>query len=362
MRSHIFITAALCAATYAQAYDQDLGFNDTPAIEQRSIDEIYQAALAEGGIVNCWHGGDAPNQQDALKQAFEQRFPGMTLNITIDFSTYQGANIDRQLAVGNLYVDSTVSQQANDFPRWKDEGALLKYQPLGFEHIRPAYRDANAAYYGTGINVWTPVWNTEKSNSTITGFMDFLKPEYKNKLVLSYPNEDDTVLFTFDLILQKFGYSWFEQLLQQNPRWVRGIQTPTDLIAQPNSSYVATFTSTIGLSPHAPLNISFPSDAPFVSWVAYAAIFKDAPHPEGAKLLHAYLLTQDNQKAQGSFSVFSNFTVPNQPFDVSDAPNTDPEAWEKFVTDRTRIERLRYFIEDKIGTPQGLSPLHGGIY
>ncbi|KAI9663680.1 MAG: hypothetical protein M1821_007170 [Bathelium mastoideum] len=362
MRFHTLVTVAICTITHAQAYDQFLGFNEQPEVEQRSISEIYKAALAEGGVVTCWHGGDAPNQQDALKKAFEEQFPGMTLNLSIDFSTYQSANLDRQMAVGNLYVDSIVSQQPNDFPKWKDDGALLKYQPLGFEKVYPAYRDANAAYYGTGIIAWTPIWNTEKSNSTITGFKDFLKPEYKDKLVLTYPTEDDTVLFSFNLILQKLGYSWFEKLLQQNPRWVQGIQTPTDLMAQPNSSYVATFTSTIGFAPSGPFNISFPEDAPYTSWISYAAIFKDAPHPEAAKLLQAFLLSEQFQKSQGSWSVFSNFTVPNQPFDISDVQNTDPTAFGRFASDRARIERLRYFLEDKIGTPQGLSPLKGGIY
>lgn len=108
--------------------------------------------------------------------------------------------------------------------------------------------------------------------------------------------------------------------------------------------------------------MSYPTDAPFVSWVLNAAILKDAPHPEGAKLFHAFMLTEQSQKTQGSWSVLSNFTLPNQPFNISDAPNTDPSAWERFVSDRARIERLRYFSEDKIGTPQGLSPLHGGIY
>ena len=200
MRFPSLVTAAICAVNHAQAYDQFLGFDEEPEIEQRNIDELYQAALAEGGVVTCWHGGDAPNQQDALKKAFEERFPGMTLNITVDFSTYQGSNLDRQLAVSNVFVDSVLSQQTNDFPRWKDEGALLKYQPLGFEKIHPRYRDANAAFYGTVIVIWTPIWNTEKSNLTITGFKDFLKPEYKDKLVLTYPNDDDTVLFSFDLM------------------------------------------------------------------------------------------------------------------------------------------------------------------
>jgi ABC-type Fe3+ transport system substrate-binding protein len=31
-------------------------------------------------------------------------------------------------------------------------------------------------------------------------YTDFLKPEFKNKLVLTYPNDDDAVLYQFNLM------------------------------------------------------------------------------------------------------------------------------------------------------------------
>ena len=31
-------------------------------------------------------------------------------------------------------------------------------------------------------------------------YPDFLKPEFKDKLVLTYPNDDDSVLFQFNLM------------------------------------------------------------------------------------------------------------------------------------------------------------------
>lgn len=69
-------------------------FNSTLEVEARSLDEIHDAALAEDGVVTPWHGGDETNQQDALKQAFVARFPGMTLNVTVDLSKYHDAAFD----------------------------------------------------------------------------------------------------------------------------------------------------------------------------------------------------------------------------------------------------------------------------
>ncbi|CRK27175.1 hypothetical protein HYQ45_015365 [Verticillium longisporum] len=139
----------LAATTSVFAYDNLFAFDSVPEVENRTLEEIHKAALAEGGVVTCWHGGDEPNQQGFLKQLFEERFPGMTLNITVDLSKYHDGRLDEQLANSNVHVDSVILQTLHDFPRWENQGALLNYAPLGFDAIDGAYKNAaTAAYYG----------------------------------------------------------------------------------------------------------------------------------------------------------------------------------------------------------------------
>jgi len=33
-----------------------------------------------------------------------------------------------------------------------------------------------------------------------TAYKDFIKPEFKDKIVLTYPNDDDAVLYQFELM------------------------------------------------------------------------------------------------------------------------------------------------------------------
>lgn len=42
---------------------------------------------------------------------------------------------------------------------------------------------------------------------------------------------------------------------------------------------------------------------------------------------------------------------------IKQMPATDPAAFLPFMKDRAAVERLRFILEDKIGTAQGLSPL-----
>ncbi|KAG5640192.1 hypothetical protein DXG03_000643, partial [Asterophora parasitica] len=78
-----FLTLA-AAVSSALAFETIFKFNASVQVETRSLDDIYQAAKAEGNVVTVWHGGDSITGGDALKEAFEKRFPGITLNITID--------------------------------------------------------------------------------------------------------------------------------------------------------------------------------------------------------------------------------------------------------------------------------------
>ncbi|CCF45548.1 ABC transporter [Colletotrichum higginsianum] len=357
----ILLTLVVSAllATPVNAYDTLLKFHEAPQVETRTINEIHKAAVAEGGVVTLWHGGDEKNQQDLLKQAFEERFPGMTLNLTVDISKYIDGDIDRQLSTGNVYVDSVILQTLQDYPRWDREGALLRYKPLNFDKIHPGFRDVWASWYAVVVFGWTNIWNAEKVDQGPVEYSDFLKPEYKDKLVFTYPNDDDAVLYAFDLAMQQNGYSWFENLLAQNPRWVRGTATPTTVMGQANNSYAVTFTGSLGLAPAAPFNISIPRDGFFVTWGQRAAILKDAPHKEGAKLLHNFLLGDEYQSPDntGMWSVRRDIPPPAGFPELMDLNSTNPVDFERFMGDRERVERLKLFFESKIGTAQGLSPL-----
>ncbi|PVI00635.1 periplasmic binding protein-like II, partial [Periconia macrospinosa] len=282
-------------------------------------------------------------------------------NITVDLSKYHDGNLDQQLANDNVYVDSIILQTLQDFPRWKKQEALLKYAPLNFSKIYPEFRDDAATYMGLEVVAWSIIYNRFSTDSVPLEYTDFLKPEFKDKLVLTYPNDDDAVLFQFNLILQKYGTAWFDALLGQNPRWVRGTATPTTLLAATNSSYSATFTSTIGLNPFGPFNISFPLEGSFVSWPQTGAILRNAPHPEGAKLLHNFMLSNEFINASGGWSVRSDIPAPKGYSKILEQHGTDVTAFGRWMNNRANVERLRFFFESRLGTAQGPSPLEDNL-
>ena len=81
--------------------------------------------------------------------------------------------------------------------------------------------------------------------------------------------------------------------LTNNPRWVRGTATSGTLLNAADSSSVATFTSGHSFQSVPDYNHTLPKEGTFVFWAQTDAIIKDALHPEGAKLLRNYLLSDE---------------------------------------------------------------------
>lgn len=94
-----------------------------------------------------------------------------------------------------------------------------------------------------------------------------------------------------------------------------------------------------------------------MSWAQTAAIFKSTKLPETAKLVQAFLVSEDYQAAQvaqGSFSTRKDISANST---VWTAEWTDPVRYHQFMLQRDVVEAWRFNFEDILGTAQGLSPL-----
>jgi ABC-type Fe3+ transport system substrate-binding protein len=335
-------------------------------IETRSLEELYRAALAEGGRLIVYAGGDTPGQQDMIKKAFEQRFPGMTLDVVVDYSKFHGPRIDNQLATGTLVPDIAQLQTLQDFPRWKSEGVLLNYKPAGWDKIYPDYRDEDGAYTGIFVDAFSNVVNSKllPKENWPTEARDYLKPEFKGKLVVTYPTDDDAVLFWFKQVVEKYGWDYVADFAKQEPIYMRGTQAPADEVEAGKA--VATFSTDGGLIPWEGTVSRFvlPKEDPFVAWAQQATIFKEAKHPEAAKLYLNWLLDTDTQQnVWYMWSVRTDVPTPEGYMPIWDYPNASHNAFAEFMADRAAVESFRGQIALYLGEPQGEpSPGHPGLH
>lgn len=327
----------------------------SPLQEDRSLDAIYKAALAEGGKLVVYAGGDVPDSNAGLEKAFKERFPGMDIRIITDLSKYHDARIDQQLAEGRLECDVAHLQTMHDYDRWKAEGALEPYKPLGWDAVYPEFKDPDGAFTAIRIFSFSNVVGSALGDAEAPrDALDYLDARFKGKLVLTYPHDDDAVLFQFHRIVSAHGWEYMDRLLAQDVQWIRGTVPAARVVA--NGGKLATFTASGSFIPGKTSRFLLPETDQFLAWPQMAGIFRAAKNKEAARLYISWLLDKDVIKAMPyQWTVRRDAENPGGYGAVYDY-NTDMGAFRRFMADRGLVERLKARFEQIIGPVRGDNP------
>ena len=271
----------------------------------QSLDAIYANAKTEGALTLYVGGPTAP--WEAMAKVFTQRYPGLTISISGGFSNVLDKRIDAQIAAGKLEVDAAILQTIADFVRWKTEGRLLEYKPAGFDAIDASFKDPDGAYWATMVNAVPYMYNSEKvaADDIPNSALDFLKPQFQGKIVTAYPADDDVTLWVFYHIVQKYGWGYMDKYMAAKPNFIQGhlgeqrsIGTGQNLVTFDSIYNITTVLKKQGM----PVESHFAADDATPIWPLTGAIFKDAPHPNAAKLFLTWLLEPVQQIATGTWS------------------------------------------------------------
>jgi ABC-type Fe3+ transport system substrate-binding protein len=326
-------------------------------LETRTIAQLYEAAIQEGGNLVVVEGGDATNQESAVVAAFQSQFPKINLSMTVDLSKYNDARVDLDFDKQETPPDVIHLQTLQDFPRWKSEGHLLNYKPLGWERVYQQFKDPDGAWTALGCILFTNVVNTSiPASEAPRNFLDYLDPKYKSKLVFTYPNDDDAVLFIFYTAIQEHGWSYMDKLMENDPLFVRGAYRVSDTVG--SGVRLATFSSSGPLFsyPGVPIQMFLRTSDKFVAWGQRAVIFKAAAHPNAAKLWTSWNLLPATQAITSSFSVRDDVAPPTGFQPIVDYKNASLAEFPAFMEDRAAAERFRAIMQLYVGDPTGPDP------
>jgi ABC-type Fe3+ transport system substrate-binding protein len=276
----------------------------TPATAQ-SLDQIYQQAKTEGAFAYYVGGPTAP--WEARARGFEQRYPGIKVSVTGGFSNVLDKRIDAQLAAGKLEIDAAMFQTLNDFARWKSQGRLLAYKPPGFDAIDPSFKDPDGAFHTQQVVAMPYMYNTQhvKAADVPNSADDFLKPIFNGKNVTPYPADDDATLWLFYKVVEKYGWGWMDKYMATKPNFIQGHlgQQRSVVSGQNHVAIDSIFNITEPMKQSgSPVDSHFSTEDATPIWPLLAAVFKDAPHPNAAKLFMAWLLEPEQQAGMGTWS------------------------------------------------------------
>jgi ABC-type Fe3+ transport system substrate-binding protein len=180
--------------------------------------------------------------------------------------------------------------------------------------------------------------------------LDFLKPQFAGKLVTAYPADDDATLYVFDTIVQKYGWDYMKKYMAQKPNFIQGHLDVLRSVA--NGINAVTFdstSSTTGALKKAglPIAFAFPADDVMPTFFITVGIFKEAPHPNAAKLFLDWYMAKEQQSRLGTFSARSDVDPPVglQPLSAYKIV----AGYQQFVSDQQQLAALRKKFESYTG-------------
>jgi ABC-type Fe3+ transport system substrate-binding protein len=278
-----------------------------------SLDDLYAKAKQEGAL-SIYGGGPARLYEGWIKE-FEAKFPGIKVTLKGGYAGGLAPEIDKQIAAKHLEVDFVTFQAVQEFIRWKREGVLLPFKFDGYDALDPRFRDADGAF--TPINVFAiaPAYNTKlvAPADVPRSARDFLTPGWRGKLITAYPHDDDATLFAFYTIVRKYGWAFMDDYMAQQPTFVQGHLGVVRSVAAGDSA--ATFDMMLHhtmteKSEGKSIDVAFPDSDPLPIWGQLGAIFKDAPHPDAAKLYLQWYMAKEQQSRIGTWSARNDVPPP----------------------------------------------------
>ncbi|KAG7377305.1 hypothetical protein PHYPSEUDO_011876 [Phytophthora pseudosyringae] len=317
--------------------------------ETKTLSELYEDAVAEGGKLIFYHGGDLANQQDSLKTAFEDAFPGINLTMVVDYSKYHDVRIDNQLETDTLVPDITALQTVQDFPRWAKAGDLLEYKPANFSKIYDGLKDESGAWFAYGVNSFSYIYDSSNLDGldAPTSPADLVDPQWAGKIASSYPHDDDAVLFVYHLYVEQYGWDWVAAMANQSISFNRGSHVANNLVTAQDK--------VIGVGTYAgapPITYVGGNGTEYLTWGQRLAILSKAKNPAAAKLFLNWILSTDVQESVVMETVRTDI-APSGSSHPWEIPEANLDEFPTFMANRTKVEALKQTFALYFGEVQG---------
>ena len=306
-----------------------------------TIDELYEKAKAEKALV--FYTGAGAAAAKATAEAFEKRFPGIAVTGKGAFSNVLDSEIDQQLKDKKVTTDFVQFQTIQDYRRWDKAGALMHFKPDGFDQVLASMKDRNGAWVAVNAIPMFYGYNSEKVQEADVpkSALDFLKSQFRGKVVTVYPTDDDATLYNFYLIVRKYGWDYMKKYMANDPYFIQGHR---DVAARVRSG--EDFVSFDITQRGGNLKIAMSQADKTPVFFTGGGILKNAPHPNAAKLFVTWMLSKERHNP-ALYSPRGDMPPP-----AGMPPLTDPRfanGYRDFLGDGRRLPALRKRFETFVG-------------
>lgn len=230
-----------------------------------------------------------------LREGFKKKHPG----VEFDYYSAGAGKVMAKLAAerqsGNLTVDVLWHSEVMDFLKLKNEGMLEKYQSPEAKNIKSTWTDPE--FYWTPARLCTLgiAYNTKKVSQAPKNWSDLHSPLYKGKFVVANPSLSGTSLMSSVILVNKYGWGFFEKLKANEAKVGQGSGQVVDDTAAGafNACIAVDYIVLDKIKDGANLGFAYPPE--MVVMPSPAAIMKGTKNLAGARKFMDFLLSKEGQ-------------------------------------------------------------------
>ena len=268
---------------------------------EAALADLVAAAEAEGSVTV--YSSQALDQLNALAAAFEEEYPGITVEVVRGTDGDNIPRVETELATntagGDLIVMAADAfmQTNGEAGNFVDPTGSPQLAGLGAYDAEQYMHDGN--YFEVGAAVLTFAWNTNDVPDGLTDYEDLLVPELAGgRIAVIDPAIGPAVVDFYLWMEENFGQEYIEALAAQEPR-IYPSALPIGEALTSGEVSAAAYAAPVQLVPAAengaPVDFGI-SEAG--AWGAryYGAIPKSADSPNAAALLADFMVTAEGQE------------------------------------------------------------------
>jgi iron(III) transport system substrate-binding protein len=292
-------------------------------------------AKAEGLVV--FYTSVDVSVAERLARDFQSKY-GIKVQVERTGSERVFQRIGQEMGSNLHVVDVVNTSDAANFLVWKNSGWLASVR---FEEIErywpPQFRDRDGAFATWRATLSPIAYNASlvKPAEAPKTWADLLQPQWKGKLVKAHPAYSGSEMTADYELMKAFGWPYLQRLGEQKVMQVQSSTEPPKVLSRGEQPVMAGGNEYVVFQLQAqgsPIVMVYPPEGtPFET--SPAAIFKDAPHPNAARLFYQYLFSRETQQLLVEFGGLRSV-----------------RAGLKEPANRIPITRIRLFHDD----PQGV--------
>ncbi len=258
------------------------------------------AAKQEGSVV--WYTTQIVDQfARPAAAAFEKKY-GIHVDYVRADSAAVALRILNEGKAGQVHAD--VFDGTSGVAALKTRGLVLKYLPPAAEKLAAQYRDPDQFWAATNLYVLTPGYNTQAlpPAEAPKTFDDLLDPKLKDRIAWNISPSSSAAPGFIGLILHTMGEepgrAYLKKLAKQNILGVQGSarQVLDQVIAGEADLALNIFNTHAVISAGKGAPVAWIPMQPIMVTLSALSVTAAAPHPNAARLLMNFLLSEDGQK------------------------------------------------------------------